>query len=187
MILLPDRCVGGTLRSCLLQTIQVLLSADEQLPAGDCKTSTDGFSQMVESQGERDVASAYDDSGSVEVGDVNAAVSGNWRGVDIRDATESEGARAILAGCRTGHGLRWQQLRQAGLNGHSVGGSNRQHHKLEETIEMIKEGEMPLNSYLWIHGNAKLAPEDQTTLINWADALMKELAAKHNLLVDEKK
>ena len=63
----------------------------------------------------------------------------------------------------------------------------RQHHKLEETIEMIKQGEMPLNSYLWIHGNAKLSNQDQATLVNWADGLMKEIAAKHNLLTTEGK
>lgn len=63
----------------------------------------------------------------------------------------------------------------------------RQHHKLEETIEMIKEGEMPLNTYLWMHGNAKLTAEDQTTLVTWADGLMKEMVAKHNLLIEEKK
>jgi hypothetical protein len=63
----------------------------------------------------------------------------------------------------------------------------RQHHKLEETIEMVKEGEMPLNSYLWIHGNAKLSDNDQATLVNWADALMKEIAQKNNLPTEEKK
>jgi hypothetical protein len=52
---------------------------------------------------------------------------------------------------------------------------------------MVKEGEMPLNSYLWIHGNAKLTPRDTITLLNWADGLMKQIAAKHNLLVEEKK
>jgi hypothetical protein len=63
----------------------------------------------------------------------------------------------------------------------------RQHHKLEETIEMVKEGKMPLNTYLWMHGNAKLSTEDQTTLVNWADGLMKEIAGKHNLPAEEKK
>ncbi|HKH63786.1 MAG TPA: heme-binding domain-containing protein [Flavitalea sp.] len=63
----------------------------------------------------------------------------------------------------------------------------RQHHKLEETIEMVKNGEMPLNSYIWLHGNAKLSQEDQTTLMNWADGLMKEIAVKHNLPAEEKK
>lgn len=63
----------------------------------------------------------------------------------------------------------------------------RQHHKLEETIEMIKEEEMPLNSYLWVHGNAKLSAEDQATLVNWAGTLMKEIAQKNNLPTEEKK
>lgn len=62
----------------------------------------------------------------------------------------------------------------------------RQHHKLEEVIEMVKEGEMPLNSYLWIHGNARLTDKDQSALINWADTLMKEIAHKNNLPAEEK-
>ena len=63
----------------------------------------------------------------------------------------------------------------------------RQHHKLEETIEMVKEGEMPLDSYLWMHRNATLSKEDQATVVNWADALMKEIALKNNLPAEEKK
>jgi hypothetical protein len=63
----------------------------------------------------------------------------------------------------------------------------RQHHKLEEVIEMVKEGEMPLNSYLWVHGNAKLSDQDQSTLLNWADRLMKEIALKNNLPTEVKK
>jgi len=63
----------------------------------------------------------------------------------------------------------------------------RQHHKLEETIEMVKEGEMPLNSYLWMHGNAKLMAADRTSLVSWADALMKEIAIKNNLPAPKKK
>ncbi|MBC7829620.1 MAG: heme-binding domain-containing protein [Chitinophagaceae bacterium] len=65
--------------------------------------------------------------------------------------------------------------------------AKRQHHKLEEVIEMVKEGAMPLNSYLWIHGNAKLSAEDQATLVNWADVLMKEITIKNNLPAVEKK
>lgn len=63
----------------------------------------------------------------------------------------------------------------------------RQHHKLEETIEMVKEGEMPLNSYLWIHDNAELSNEDKATLLNWAETLMKYIAEKNNLPTEEKK
>ncbi|MFT5076770.1 MAG: hypothetical protein ACJAX7_001193 [Saprospiraceae bacterium] len=39
-------------------------------------------------------------------------------------------------------------------------------HKLEELVEELEEGEMPLDSYTWIHG--KLSKEDQERLIQWA-------------------
>ncbi len=42
-------------------------------------------------------------------------------------------------------------------------------HKLEELIEEVEEGEMPLSSYTWIHGN--LDTEEKEVLINWANSL----------------
>ena len=63
----------------------------------------------------------------------------------------------------------------------------RQHHKMEETIEMVKEGEMPLNSYLWVHKDADLSEADKNILITWADGIMKEIAVKNNLPAEEKK
>lgn len=39
-------------------------------------------------------------------------------------------------------------------------------HKLEELIEEVDEGEMPLDSYTWIHG--KLPEDDQKVLLEWA-------------------
>ena len=39
-------------------------------------------------------------------------------------------------------------------------------HKLEELIEEVEAGEMPLDSYTWMHG--KLSKEDQEILIQWA-------------------
>jgi hypothetical protein len=42
----------------------------------------------------------------------------------------------------------------------------RKEHKLEEVIEMVNSGEMPLNSYTWIHGN--LEENDKVLLIQWA-------------------
>ncbi len=39
-------------------------------------------------------------------------------------------------------------------------------HKLEEVIEMVEEGEMPLDSYTWLHG--KLEKENQKLLLQWA-------------------
>lgn len=39
-------------------------------------------------------------------------------------------------------------------------------HKLEEVIEMVEEGEMPLESFTWIHGD--LPEEDKQLLLQWA-------------------
>jgi len=39
-------------------------------------------------------------------------------------------------------------------------------HKLEEFLEMIEEGEMPLDSYTWLHGN--LSENDTKLLLQWA-------------------
>jgi hypothetical protein len=47
----------------------------------------------------------------------------------------------------------------------------KQYRKLEETIDEVKEGGMPLESYTFIHRNAKLTDEEKTALINWADGL----------------
>ncbi|MBT0609027.1 heme-binding domain-containing protein [Aequorivita echinoideorum] len=39
-------------------------------------------------------------------------------------------------------------------------------HKLEELVEEVENGEMPLQSYTIIHGN--LSPENTTLLLQWA-------------------
>ena len=39
-------------------------------------------------------------------------------------------------------------------------------HKLEELIEMVEAGEMPLDSYTWLHGN--LSEEETKLLLQWA-------------------
>lgn len=43
----------------------------------------------------------------------------------------------------------------------------RKKHKLEEMIEEIEEGEMPLNSYTLAHSEASLTVEEKKQLINW--------------------
>lgn len=48
--------------------------------------------------------------------------------------------------------------------------SKRKDHKLEECIEMIEEGEMPMNSYTWMHREAKLTNAQRTLLIDWFKA-----------------
>lgn len=63
----------------------------------------------------------------------------------------------------------------------------KQHHKLEEVIEQVKEGEMPLNSYTWIHKDAKLTEAEKLALSEWAGALRNEIAAKNNLPAEPEK
>jgi hypothetical protein len=41
-------------------------------------------------------------------------------------------------------------------------------HKMEEIMEEVKEGEMPLNSYTWIHKDAVLNSKRLNALITWA-------------------
>ena len=54
-----------------------------------------------------------------------------------------------------------------------------QYHKMEETIEMIKEGEMPLNSYTWTHKDARLSAEEKEILISWANSVMDTMKAQY--------
>jgi hypothetical protein len=54
-----------------------------------------------------------------------------------------------------------------------------QNHKFEEIIEMVKEGEMPLNSYTWTHGDAKLSEQQRQTLVAWAQTNMDSLKAQY--------
>ena len=56
-----------------------------------------------------------------------------------------------------------------------------QNHKFEETIEMVKEGEMPLPSYTWLglHSGANLTDEQRQILIKWAETNMDSLKAQY--------
>lgn len=44
----------------------------------------------------------------------------------------------------------------------------RKKHKLDEVAETVEKHEMPLSSYLWVHGDASLSAEQQKALIDWA-------------------
>jgi hypothetical protein len=57
----------------------------------------------------------------------------------------------------------------------------RQHKKLEEVIDQVKKGEMPLDSYLWMHKDAKLSKDEKEALLVWAGILAEQIAAKYNL------
>ena len=64
-----------------------------------------------------------------------------------------------------------------------------QYHKMEETIEMVKDGKMPLNSYTWTHKDAKLTDEERSKITGWAQSIMDSMKARYPIdsLVRKKK
>lgn len=65
-----------------------------------------------------------------------------------------------------------EELNFSEFNSYSL---KRKKHKLDEVIETVEEHEMPLNSYLWVHGDAKLSAEQQSALTAWARASIDSL------------
>lgn len=53
----------------------------------------------------------------------------------------------------------------------------RQYNKFDETIDMIKEDEMPLPSYLVGHSDAVLSPEQKEKVIAWCNNCMNAMKA----------
>ena len=56
-----------------------------------------------------------------------------------------------------------------------------QYHKMEETIEMVKEEEMPLPSYTWTHTEARLSKADRIAITQWAQSIMDTLKQRYPL------
>lgn len=54
-----------------------------------------------------------------------------------------------------------------------------QYHKMEETIEMVKDGEMPLNSYTLLHKQARLSESEKAALISWAGSVMDSMKLRY--------
>ncbi|MEO7984348.1 MAG: heme-binding domain-containing protein [Bacteroidota bacterium] len=54
-----------------------------------------------------------------------------------------------------------------------------QYHKMEDVIEQVKEGGMPLNSYTWIHKDARLTEEQKNKIIGWANSIMDTMKARY--------
>jgi hypothetical protein len=59
--------------------------------------------------------------------------------------------------------------------------AKRQFHKMKDLIEQIKGDDMPLNTYLWIHKDAKLSENQKTLVLAWADSLKASIQIKNNL------
>lgn len=57
----------------------------------------------------------------------------------------------------------------------------KQYHKLEETEELIADGEMPLKSYTWTHTNAILDEMQKQTLIKWSKSIRSQMLQRYPL------
>src|SRR5688572_8756785 len=44
-------------------------------------------------------------------------------------------------------------------------------HKLEEVVEVLEDGAMPLKSYVWLHSEAKVTPEETQAINRWIESL----------------
>jgi len=55
----------------------------------------------------------------------------------------------------------------------------KQYRKLEKMNSEVKEGEMPLESYTFIHGDAKLNPAQKEKLISWASEIRDSIKAHY--------
>lgn len=55
----------------------------------------------------------------------------------------------------------------------------RQYKKLEEVNELVKKDEMPLDSYLWIHKDARLSQAQKLALANWVSAVRDSIKARY--------
>jgi Haem-binding domain len=55
----------------------------------------------------------------------------------------------------------------------------RQYKKMEEIVKEVKEDEMPLNSYTFIHRNAILSKEQKSSLMNWAEGIRNIIKANY--------
>ena len=54
--------------------------------------------------------------------------------------------------------------------------AKKQAHKMKGLVEQLQKDWMPLNTYLWIHKDAIMSPEEKTLVINWADSLQADIA-----------
>jgi Haem-binding domain len=44
-------------------------------------------------------------------------------------------------------------------------------HKLEEILEVLDDGSMPIKSYLWMHQYAKVTPEEAAIITRWINSM----------------
>ena len=54
-----------------------------------------------------------------------------------------------------------------------------QYDAMEEITDEIEEGEMPLDSYTWMHPEARLTEAEKNELIDWANKIRSDMEAKY--------
>ena len=54
-----------------------------------------------------------------------------------------------------------------------------QYHKMEEIADEVKEGEMPLDSYTWMHRDARLTETEKKEVIDWANNVRANMESKY--------
>ena len=62
------------------------------------------------------------------------------------------------------------------FNGYRIA---KQYKKLEECIKEVKEGEMPLPSYTWMHKDAILTDAEKQIFFNWCQTLRDSIKARY--------
>jgi hypothetical protein len=73
------------------------------------------------------------------------------------------------------------------FNSYRIG---KQYKKLDECIDEVKEGEMPIGSYTLMHKDAVLTDAEKQTLINWCAGIRDSIKAKYpadSLVIKRKK
>ena len=63
----------------------------------------------------------------------------------------------------------------------------RQAHKLYESVEMVENGEMPMESYLLMHPEAKLSESQRAEIVNYFKRIEDEIRVANNLAPEEAK
>ena len=51
----------------------------------------------------------------------------------------------------------------------------KQDDNMKEVVKQVKENEMPVKSYTWIHKDAILSPEEKTKIMDWGTAIRKKV------------
>lgn len=53
----------------------------------------------------------------------------------------------------------------------------KQDDKLKDMAEMVRDGDMPMSSYTWMHADARLTAEQRMVLQVWATSLRKQISS----------